>query len=95
MKPVSLLVPLLVDIATCAAAHIPNIEHDTPANVPHARQEATQTNPGTILSPVPSMPGLCLFPCPPAGTCACTYHLPEQRCTETGCEIVGPEYLRT
>ncbi|KAL7929790.1 hypothetical protein V8C35DRAFT_314803 [Trichoderma chlorosporum] len=94
MKCTSFLVLLPVDLVICAVAGIPTIEQDILVNAPHPQQKATQTNPGTILSPVPSMPGLCLFPCPPTGTCACTYHLPEQRCTEAGCEIVDPQELK-
>lgn len=58
MKPASLLVHISADTAICAAVGVFNVQHDIPTHVNHFRQEATQTNPGTILSPVPSMPGL-------------------------------------
>lgn len=58
MKSTSFLVLLPVDLVMCAVAGIPTVEQDSLVNAPHPQQKATQTNPGTILSPVPSMPGL-------------------------------------
>jgi hypothetical protein len=58
MKPASLLVAVSADAAICAAVAVPDFKHDVPTYIPDLQQKATQTNPGIILSPVPSMPSL-------------------------------------